>query len=170
MTPVYKPLASNHIRIIILKPADDPNADLQFSFHQASLDDLEDDYEAISYCWGKDGQKCTLYTESLATFTVTENLGLALKRFRLKTDTRRLWADAVCINQNDIKEKETQIPLMVNIFRGARRVLAWLGPGGNGEEDVMRELARTSRDGSQPWPYIPNLQAVLGMEWFNRMW
>ena len=47
----------------------------------------------------------------------------------------------------DNGEKGIQIPLMVRIFRGARKVLAWLGPGGldSEEEKCMRLLEHLSR-------------------------
>ncbi|KAJ3481831.1 hypothetical protein NLG97_g7721 [Lecanicillium saksenae] len=41
--------------------------------------------------------------------------------------TRRLWADQVCINQDDIEERGQQVDLMNNVYRSARRVLVWLG-------------------------------------------
>ncbi|KAI6364618.1 hypothetical protein MCOR25_005623 [Pyricularia grisea] len=40
---------------------------------------------------------------------------------------RRLWADAVCINQEDLDERTSQVELMGRIFAGAHRVLAWMG-------------------------------------------
>ena len=38
-----------------------------------------------------------------------------------------LWIDAVCINQNDISERNHQVLLMGDIYRGATTVLSWLG-------------------------------------------
>lgn len=40
---------------------------------------------------------------------------------------RRLWADAVCINQEDLNERTSQVELMGRIFASAHRVLAWMG-------------------------------------------
>lgn len=40
-----------------------------------------------------------------------------------------IWIDAVCINQANIKGKEHQIPLMAEIYPGARLVYVWLGDG-----------------------------------------
>jgi hypothetical protein len=36
--------------------------------------------------------------------------------------------DALCVNQQDNKEKSGQIPLMKYIYRYAKRVIIWLGP------------------------------------------
>jgi len=39
----------------------------------------------------------------------------------------RFWTDQVCINQEDLEEKEQQVKLMSAIFRQARLVVGWLG-------------------------------------------
>jgi hypothetical protein len=39
-----------------------------------------------------------------------------------------LWIDALSINQENVKEKNQQIPLMPFIYRRAKEVLVWLGP------------------------------------------
>lgn len=41
---------------------------------------------------------------------------------------RIVWADAICINQKDIEERNNQVPLMGSIYPLARRVIVWLGP------------------------------------------
>ncbi len=38
-----------------------------------------------------------------------------------------LWADAVCMNQNDIPENNTQVLLMAKVYSMAAKVLVWLG-------------------------------------------
>ncbi|ORY06039.1 heterokaryon incompatibility protein-domain-containing protein [Clohesyomyces aquaticus] len=175
----YTPLKSTqHIRIIILEPSLDPNAPLDFSFHQASLPDLEAQYEAISYTWGAPILEHPLFCDDGTRVYVTINLECALKKLRYRASQRWLWADAVCINQRNDQEKATQIPLMVNIFRGAKRVLAWLGHGENGEHEAINFLGRLSRS-----PMISSgedvridervFQAVtrlLQLPWFGRLW
>jgi hypothetical protein len=39
-----------------------------------------------------------------------------------------IWADAICINQNDINEKSAQVTMMDRIYSSATYVTAWLGP------------------------------------------
>ena len=39
----------------------------------------------------------------------------------------RLWVDAVCINQEDVSEKNQQILLMGSIYKRAREVISWVG-------------------------------------------
>lgn len=39
-----------------------------------------------------------------------------------------LWADAICINQKDMKERTQQVQLMGQIFGSAETVYSWVGP------------------------------------------
>ncbi len=55
------------------------------------------------------------------------NLGLALKRLRHPEQSRVLWIDAVCINQDDIQERSQQVAMMGDIYKQASRVLTWIG-------------------------------------------
>jgi hypothetical protein len=38
-----------------------------------------------------------------------------------------VWIDSICINQADLNERAQQVTLMGDIYRGAERVLVWLG-------------------------------------------
>jgi hypothetical protein len=38
-----------------------------------------------------------------------------------------LWVDAICINQDDIEERNRQVKLMAFIYSRALAVLVWLG-------------------------------------------
>jgi hypothetical protein len=85
-------------------------------------------YEAISYTWGEPVFSETLYLTK-GQFGITPNLAAALRRFRRPDRERYLWADAVCINQEDNEEKGHQVALMAEVYRKAEHVLAWLGEG-----------------------------------------
>jgi hypothetical protein len=96
-------------------------------------------YEALSYVWGDTKNRRDITVDG-TTLSVTANLHGALTAFRHRPlpppangapqqqqQVRRLWADAVCINQEDLRERTSQVELMARIFASARRVLAWLG-------------------------------------------
>jgi len=61
---------------------------------------------------------------------VTRNLEEALRVFRDGLEFQSnfaLWADAICINQNDFEERGRQVRKMSEIYGKAWRVIAWLG-------------------------------------------
>src|SRR5690242_3272894 len=58
---------------------------------------------------------------------VTKNLADALRAFRHKRLVRILWADALCINQMDTRERGQQVKLMGLIYWKACCVRVWLG-------------------------------------------
>ncbi|KAH6639822.1 hypothetical protein C7974DRAFT_389260 [Boeremia exigua] len=83
-------------------------------------------YDALSYVWGD--PNCTDFISLQGrTHQVTTNLYDALARLRLPEKHRRIWIDALCINQKDVKEKEGQIGLMDKIYTNANEVCMWLG-------------------------------------------
>ncbi|KAI0180408.1 heterokaryon incompatibility protein-domain-containing protein [Hypoxylon sp. FL1284] len=62
-------------------------------------------------------------------FPVKHNLLLALRHLRSPTHRLSLWIDAICINQKDVGELNTQVAMMSFIYRRASLVVAWLGVG-----------------------------------------
>ena len=61
------------------------------------------------------------------TFAITQNLHAALKRLRLQNQSRVLWVDAICINQDDTCEKSFQVAMMSQIYSKTTMGLLWLG-------------------------------------------
>lgn len=59
--------------------------------------------------------------------TVTKNLGAALQKLRLPDGARKIWIDALCINQDDVLERNEQVRLMGEIYSRCSRVIVWLG-------------------------------------------
>ncbi|KUI68296.1 Heterokaryon incompatibility protein 6, OR allele [Cytospora mali] len=83
-------------------------------------------YEAISYVWGEPVMNHSILCHG-RTLKITANLHEALRQTRLPTERRVLWADSICINQNDITEKGQQVRLMGRIYRQSQRALITLG-------------------------------------------
>ncbi|KAK5120535.1 hypothetical protein LTR85_006191 [Meristemomyces frigidus] len=86
------------------------------------------DYEAISYVWGEPIYSHQLELERHGLSRITESLYRALQRLRSPDNRRRLWADAICINQADITERSAQVAIMASVYQQANGVLVWLGP------------------------------------------
>jgi hypothetical protein len=166
-----------YIRLIVLHPALSKVTPLRIDFVSSKLEDVEGDYDAVSYTWGKPVLTFPLHVglDGMQVH-VTENLDRALRYLRYENRTRMLWADAACINQKDNEEKAIQIPLMVQIFRGARRVMAWLDPGGDTtvEQKGMRLLDRLSRLSKtttrESYKDFSTILQFLHLPWFNRLW
>lgn len=72
---------------------------------------------------------------------VTKNLADALRAFRHKSLVKILWADALCINQEDTREREQQVKLMGLVYWKACCVRVWLGKDVDDDVDV-EELYR----------------------------
>jgi hypothetical protein len=184
---VYTPLQQpTEIRVAIIEPSMDPDAPLRFSFHQACLEDLEGRYEAVSYVWGAPILRFPVYDSmDNSHLVVTENLHHALRRLRNRLDPRWLWADAMCIDQKNNHEKAVQIPLMVQIFRGATRVLAWLHDSDEALERAMHSIDHVSRkfhrhrlkieedtgaDNEDTHHLVADILVLFQLPYFRRLW
>ncbi|KAK9788182.1 putative HET-domain-containing protein [Seiridium cardinale] len=94
-------------------------------------------YHALSYVWG-DANNTEPILVNGGTISITTNLANALRRVpRIWEEIYpsrpqqecRLWADAVCIDQSNVDEKNHQVPLMKEIYTEAELVISWLGTG-----------------------------------------
>ncbi|KAI4089914.1 MAG: hypothetical protein L6R37_007970 [Teloschistes peruensis] len=83
-------------------------------------------YEALSYVWGSEDDKVNLDCNT-SQLRITQNLAGALLRLRRQEASRLLWIDSICINQDDVHEKNHQVRIMTQIYRNASRVLIYLG-------------------------------------------
>ena len=84
------------------------------------------EYEALSYTWGGT-EKPENINISGSIMKVTKNLYLALRHLRRLDEDRVLWIDAICINQDNEKERGHQVRQMAEIYNKATRVIIWLG-------------------------------------------
>jgi hypothetical protein len=132
-------LEDRNIRLLRVE-LDTYRAPLRCHLIDASLDDDSLDFEALSYDWGDSG-----ITEPIIcsgeVVQVTVNLADALRRIRLGISPHMfvkqhnikiyrpaaLWVDAICINQTEISERNSQVQLMRDIYTKAKRVIVWLG-------------------------------------------
>lgn len=70
-------------------------------------------------------------------FEINTNLLHALKYLRYPTEPRMIWIDAICIDQHDILERNHQVDIMMEIYRGAHAVISWLGTSFHHSSSVM---------------------------------
>ena len=135
--PSPKMTDTHEIRIFELLPGsnDEPIRGL------LTIEHLWDDprYEALSYAWGTSATMKSIQLNE-TEFGITPNLEAALLDLRYQKEPRRLWIDALCINQNDPLEKEGQVKLMSEIYPAAENVLCWLGPEADESDFVFEKL------------------------------
>jgi hypothetical protein len=115
---------SRQIRLIELQPARS-DVTIECKLTTVSLDQRPQ-FEALSYCWGPSLKGRSIRVNN-SSMPVTDNLYNALHRLRNNGDTRKLWIDQLCINQEDNGEKSRQIPMMGAIYTQSSQTLLWLG-------------------------------------------
>lgn len=122
----YTPLnpTNNEIRLLILRP-DLPGSELNCRLSIVSLS-TNPTYEAISYAWGSSGSTRQIQIKG-HPHIIGANLETALQHLRHPSENRTLWIDALCINQNDIEERSSQVNKMGSIYSSAKNVVLWLG-------------------------------------------
>jgi hypothetical protein len=76
---------------------------------------------------------------------ITKNLHSALLHLRDTNKCVTTWIDQICINQDDVEERNRQVRLMGRIYREARNFIAWLDHGPGSEDTVFKSL---SNDGT----------------------
>lgn len=92
---------------------------------------------ALSYVWGDPTRTHDIIIDD-KRLRITENLYTALRELQPSSlGFIWIWADAICINQDDLAERSAQVLLMREIYHSAADVKIWLGPS---NENWMRCL------------------------------
>ncbi|KAH8895496.1 hypothetical protein GQ53DRAFT_641392, partial [Thozetella sp. PMI_491] len=122
----YEPLNPTNREVRLLRLAKPPGKDgLHLSLTSCPLDQAPP-FMAVSYCWG-DAKQMIEIDCNRETLAITASLDYALKRvFNWKPDLV-LWADGICINQEDMDERASQVKLMGEIYSRAQSTVAYLG-------------------------------------------
>jgi len=190
----YQPLdpATAEIRFVTIQPGDWTDK-IKCTLMPASLDD-QPSYEALSYVWGDPNVRKDIYLNGLP-FKVTANLESALRHLRLKGE-RTIWIDAICINQNDLDERTSQVRIMGKIYGRAVKTVIWLGdarPGSpspfrlcskvqvsgdpaqmywklNSSDDNVQQLQAYLREEVGAVDEVSDLVALLSRPWWTRIW
>jgi hypothetical protein len=133
---IYQPLEPRQFRILRISPAragEDgvPHLELE----TVNLDN-PGKYDALSYCWNGDPnstQEPKEVTVSAGrdfepqTFRITSNLANAIHQFFQDGEELLIFIDQLCIDQDNVAEKNAQVQQMDEIYSNSNRVLIWLG-------------------------------------------
>ena len=112
--------------------------------HEISSIDSQPEYEALSYTWGSATPSSSILLNG-KPYEVTDSLSIALHHLRKLNAPRKLWIDALCIDQSNNEEKYHQVGMMRDIYGRASQVLVWLGPADHDSDIGMDLVTRISK-------------------------
>lgn len=176
----YQTLPQRTIRLLELLPGE-VSASLKCKLIKASITGVRD-YEALSYCWGHPGETSWIIVNGSSRLEIWSNLWVALSSLRYTSESRFLWIDAICINQDDDEEKNRQVKMMREIYQKAWRTVVWLGDEPDGEDGLTAVHAIAQRQESlshSKMSIFPvgisisqayDLGLIIGLPYFERVW
>ena len=189
---VYEQLAPHQIRLVRVRH-DFFRSRLRGEFINASLDNLPK-YQAISYCWGDGGATERIWFGDHEYLQVTKSAVAVLGTVIDSGSKDHVWIDALCIDQENAAEKNSQVQLMGLIYSSAASTLGWLGEAAD-DSDRAISFLKTLRDEMEKYdirklnplhkqaelakfpsfketntPDWIALQKLLQRPWFTRIW
>jgi hypothetical protein len=172
-----KPLDKNvqQIRLLTLEPSGSWTSPINCRLTHCNLDPTLRRFEALSYTWEGGQNTISIFLDGQRRL-VTPNLEAFLRHRREAQDPVILWVDAICINQEDNQEKNSQVKLMNVIYLIAERIMVWLGRAEDDSDLAMEELL--SLGTGSPYgkihiltgPTLTAIQKLLNRGWWYRMW
>ena len=108
-------------------------------------------FVALSYTWGDCGagdhdlNSCEefLFTSG-DTLRISHNLASWIHIHGIHVGSP-VWIDQICIDQLNFSEREAQVRLMVDIYRRASKLYAWLGPGNASTTSALQTVDQAGR-------------------------
>lgn len=200
----YEPIDedSRQIRLLTLCPGSGLD-EVQVSLGNVELEEHNTPvFEALSYAWGPPAKAEAIRVkpadDAHASLFVTQSLAQALRNLRYPDKPRLLWADAVCIDQENVAERSHQVNRMGDMYKFAARVVVWLGPEQDDSDvavDLLADLGAKVHvdwqthaitpseagkdepdwaDHHLPLPYNSSQRTavlrLLDRPWFTRLW
>ncbi|KAK4232226.1 heterokaryon incompatibility protein-domain-containing protein, partial [Podospora fimiseda] len=138
-------------------------------------------HDALSYTWGSPEKTSRIHLNH-GDLAITLNFSAALSELRTTSEARFVWADVICINQDDIEERNRQIRMMQRIYRQASSVVVWLGDTTDLSTSTVRNLILPFNYSaeSSSWPgtlilqfpedILCGLRHLFSRPWWKRIW
>jgi Heterokaryon incompatibility protein (HET) len=120
------------IRILRVERAHPGRKYVSWLLESVSLSSIQHTFIAVSHVWGSDDRTFKILVNGQSYF-VTPQLWQFLLLAAERVSDKPLWIDAICIDQGNVAEKETQLPLMGLIFSKTQKLIAWLHSPIDGE-------------------------------------
>jgi hypothetical protein len=118
---------------------------------------------------------------------ITTSLDSALRHLRDTRQSRQVWADAICINQDDPEERNQQVSQMGWVYRQASHTVVYLGEGTT-ETSLFLETLQSNdpvdwkppsltagsadhvRDVLKSEVEVAAREWIVARPWFKRVW
>lgn len=171
----YNSLRTKEIRVLTVSPGK-PGTPIECYLSVRNLGD-PGEYEAVSYAWETWDRSSSVELHH-HSMNVTPSLASALESLRYDEKPRTLWVDAICINQDDAEETNTQVTLMADIIERATEVCIWLGEENEDSHWAfssclhvlgIHNLHQVKSDESMLRQAIA-LSTLAERSWFHRRW
>ncbi|KAF6805087.1 heterokaryon incompatibility [Colletotrichum sojae] len=192
---MYQPLIfHDSIRILVLHPAETLKSPLRGDLLATRLSQCrnqEGAYVTLSYVWGQSTTP-VLARINGRDLPIGRNISQALRQLRRKDRSIRIWADAICIDQQNSKERNHQVQQMRNIYASSSETIVYLGDndGSNTTYSAWNFLERYSKweldqDGNRDYGRPAALEnelvdfrgdisdaeiSVVSWQWFLLVW
>lgn len=139
-------------------------------------------YEALSWHWGTAAPTSYINIRKgrkIYAKLVKPDLVSALRALRHPRVDRCLWIDAVCIDQDNVLERNHQVEMMSDIYGTAEQVCVWLGDGDKASQIALTFIKKEvlqlqnfdelceSEQASSKWGALLDL---MQRPWFSRRW
>jgi hypothetical protein len=151
------------IRLVVVQPGE-YTAPIRCEIIHVNLED-DPEYAAVSYTWadedGCDDNSQRVYCLNGTSIPVTVNCEAALRRLREPGLKRRLWIDAICINQKHISERNHQIGLMDRIYAKASKVFICIRDLRSDHQLAMNWLKGTNERSDEGDVLLANVKALF---------
>ncbi|GAP86951.1 putative heterokaryon incompatibility protein [Rosellinia necatrix] len=137
---LYQPLEGHlPLRLLLIHPGrpDDP---LRTELVPTTIDDAKGSYDATSYTWGLPENPESINCGGSQVW-IQRNAFHMILDLRRPDKPRKIWIDAICINQCDLDERAAQVSIMHHIYRCASATWVWLGRPDESSSAVLRYAA-----------------------------
>lgn len=181
----HQPLAldQTQVRLLYIDPRPPENG-IHCRIATFNLDDKSTpSFRALSYTWGPNSPMRTIFLNDQA-FEIRENLYNFLHLCASNTLPflgQHFWIDQISIDQTNIQERNHQVHMMSQIFRGATEVISWLGKKADdsdialdhftaSENFELRSQASDDSTAPETEKMLNALRHVFQRPYWSRLW
>ncbi|OCK74628.1 heterokaryon incompatibility, partial [Lepidopterella palustris CBS 459.81] len=171
-------------RLLRVLPSTDSGSEIKCELFHSTIRRHKLSYVALSYAWGDPADTVMIKVNS-KPLLITRNLASALRTVR-SLQIRTIWADAICIDQQNTLERNNQVGRMSEIYSCASYVLAYTGesiencdeafallrkdrPSTRNTADYAQDIADRAKD-EKTTPLWVALKLLYSRPWFRRCW